>query len=141
MSSINSYRICLLEYGFGISFAYVRNVLTFKKEDTMLTKVTREDVSPVNEEDAFKEEKDDVFVQEKLEAKSKKSLAYKRSFFVRMVSDPKLYNPKIVPTKSCDVASLEDQHTKGSSAGVGQHNINIEGVKIYDDIQPPSPTM
>ena len=115
--------------------------MTFKKEDTKLTKVTREDVSPVNEEDAFKEEKDDVFVQEKLEAKSKKSLAYKRSFFVRMVSDPKLYNPKIVPTKSCDVASLEDQNTKGSSAGVGQHNIDIEGVKIYDDIKPPSPTM
>lgn len=28
--------------------------------------------------------------------KNKQTLAYKRSFFVRMVSDPKCYNPKIV---------------------------------------------
>ena len=102
--------------------------------------MTQKDISPVNDDDAFKEEKEDVF-KEKLEAKSKKSLAYKRSFFVRMVSDPKLYNPKIVPTKSCEVASLEDQNMKGSSSIGGQHNIDIEGVKIYDDIQPPSPTM
>lgn len=27
--------------------------------------------------------------------KEKEKLAYKRSFFVRMVSDPKIYNPKI----------------------------------------------
>lgn len=30
------------------------------------------------------------------ERKKNKSLHYKRSFFVRMVSDPKIYNPKIV---------------------------------------------
>jgi hypothetical protein len=58
-----------------------------------------------------------------------------------MVSDPKLYNPKIVPTKSVDVSavSLDEQATKGSTSS--NHHINIEGVKIYDDIQPPSPTM
>ena len=31
-----------------------------------------------------------------MEKKSMESLQHKRSFFVRMVSDPKLYNPKIV---------------------------------------------
>ena len=31
-----------------------------------------------------------------MEAKNRKTLQYKRSFFVRMVSDPKIYNPKIV---------------------------------------------
>ena len=114
--------------------------LFVQNEDIKLKKVIPEEENTVNEEDAFKEEKDDVFVQEKLATKSKKSLAYKRSFFVRMVSDPKLYNPKIVPTKSCDVASLEDLAGKGSSTS-SQHNIDIEGVKIYDEIQPPSPTM
>ena len=58
-----------------------------------------------------------------------------------MVSDPKLYNPKIVPTKSVDVsgASMDEQATKGSTSSA--HHISIEGVKIYDNIQPPSPTM
>ena len=31
-----------------------------------------------------------------MEKKSSETLQHKRSFFVRMVSDPKLYNPKIV---------------------------------------------
>lgn len=39
------------------------------------------------------ESTDEVYV---LDRKKKMSLRYKRSFFVRMVSDPKLYNPKIV---------------------------------------------
>lgn len=37
-------------------------------------------------------EPDEVFILDK----KRHSLRYKRSFFVRMVSDPKLYNPKIV---------------------------------------------
>lgn len=32
---------------------------------------------------------------ELLERKKKETLAHKRSFFVRMVSDPKIYNPSI----------------------------------------------
>ncbi|EEB13798.1 Aromatic-L-amino-acid decarboxylase, putative [Pediculus humanus corporis] len=43
-------------------------------------------------------------ISEMLDRKKKEGLAYKRSFFVRMVSDPKIYNPKIVkyrpPTKN-----------------------------------------
>ncbi|PNF27919.1 Tyrosine decarboxylase [Cryptotermes secundus] len=41
---------------------------------------------------------DEVF--EMLDRKKKETLAYKRSFFVRMVSDPKIYNPKIAKTLS-----------------------------------------
>lgn len=33
-----------------------------------------------------------------LNRKKKETLAYKRSFFVRMVSDPKIYNPSIAKT-------------------------------------------
>jgi aromatic-L-amino-acid decarboxylase len=35
-----------------------------------------------------------------LDRKRKETLAHKRSFFVRMVSDPKIYNPKITKTLS-----------------------------------------
>lgn len=38
------------------------------------------------------EQTDEVF---ELTDRKKDDLAYKRSFFVRMVSDPKIYNPKI----------------------------------------------
>lgn len=41
----------------------------------------------------LQEVSDEVF--DLVERKRKENLAYKRSFFVRMVSDPKLYNPKI----------------------------------------------
>ena len=70
--------------------------------------------------------------------KSRKSLAYKRSFFVRMVSDPKIYNPKIVTNKSFDTndSSLEVQSPK---VLLDNQNINIAGVKVHDDV-PPSPT-
>uniref|UniRef100_A0A1B6DU94 Uncharacterized protein n=2 Tax=Clastoptera arizonana TaxID=38151 RepID=A0A1B6DU94_9HEMI len=43
-----------------------------------------------------KENADEVF--ELADRKRKENLAYKRSFFVRMVSDPKIYNPKIAKT-------------------------------------------
>ena len=45
-----------------------------------------------DEVDLEKERQDMV---QKMEAKNRKTLQYKRSFFVRMVSDPKIYNPKI----------------------------------------------
>ncbi len=52
-----------------------------------------------DEEELEKERQDMV---QKMEAKNKKTLQYKRSFFVRMVSDPKIYNPKIVKIRSFD---------------------------------------
>ncbi|XP_014291341.1 aromatic-L-amino-acid decarboxylase [Halyomorpha halys] len=44
------------------------------------------------------ENADEVF--ELADRKKKETLAYKRSFFVRMVSDPKIYNPKIAKSLS-----------------------------------------
>ena len=46
------------------------------------------------DEEEEKEKDDDLKLLK--EKKNKQSLQHKRSFFVRMVSDPKLYNPKIV---------------------------------------------
>ena len=46
------------------------------------------------EEETEEKEKEDVV--KGMEKKTSDTLKHKRSFFVRMVSDPKLYNPKIV---------------------------------------------
>ena len=46
------------------------------------------------EEETEEKEKEDVVTG--MEKKTSDTLKHKRSFFVRMVSDPKLYNPKIV---------------------------------------------
>lgn len=54
-------------------------------DDTQLAKVYEEE-----------EEKEKQDILQKLDEKSQESLRSKRSFFVRMVSDPKIYNPKIV---------------------------------------------
>ena len=51
------------------------------------------------EEETEEKEKEDVV--KGMEKKTSATLKQKRSFFVRMVSDPKLYNPKIV--KVCSV--------------------------------------
>ena len=44
-----------------------------------------------------------------------------------MVSDPKLYNPKIVPTKSIDIGGLplEDETPKDSSSNIQQINLDM----------------
>jgi hypothetical protein len=51
---------------------------------------------------------------EKMSAKD--MLKFKRSFFVRMVSDPKIYNPKIV--RSLSTYSAEHRHTNTQPIGV-----------------------
>ena len=53
------------------------------------------------DEIAETDERDDV-LQKLNEDKAKKNLEYKRSFFVRMVSDPKIYNPKIVKNEGSE---------------------------------------
>ena len=45
------------------------------------------------------EEKEKEDVVKGMEKKTSATLKQKRSFFVRMVSDPKLYNPKIVKVR------------------------------------------
>lgn len=50
----------------------------------------------VDEEMKIEDQEKDDDIKTMLEKKSAKDLQQKRSFFVRMVSDPKLYNPHIV---------------------------------------------
>ena len=60
--------------------------------------------------------------------KKRHSLRYKRSFFVRMVSDPKLYNPKIVralsDNESGKVEESADGAKKMSSSAEKLQNFN-----------------
>ena len=46
----------------------------------------------------LEKEQDDEFVETTEDPRKKHTLAQKRSFFVRMVSDPKIYNPAINKT-------------------------------------------
>ncbi|KAG1653018.1 Tyrosine decarboxylase [Nymphon striatum] len=63
------------------------------------------------------EDVDEVFA---IDRKNRRSLKYKRSFFVRMVSDPKLYNPKIVRSLSVTRRHTSDpvQPAEVESTGV-----------------------
>lgn len=60
------------------------------------------------------EAEDEVFM---LDRKRQMSLRYRRSFFVRMVSDPKLYNPKIVKALTTSSSSMDDKFNVGESNG------------------------
>lgn len=57
----------------------------------------------------LEKEQDDDFVEITEDPRKKHTLAQKRSFFVRMVSDPKIYNPAInkagTPRISMDIPS------------------------------------
>lgn len=57
----------------------------------------------------LEKEQDDEFVENTADSRGKHTLAQKRSFFVRMVSDPKIYNPAInkagTPRMSTEIAS------------------------------------
>ncbi|XP_076320500.1 tyrosine decarboxylase-like [Tachypleus tridentatus] len=63
----------------------------------MDNKEKNKDEQGVDNKENTDESVDEVFM---LDHKKRQSLRYKRSFFVRMVSDPKLYNPKIVRSQS-----------------------------------------
>lgn len=79
-----------------------------KEEDEYKLSIKNEARIETREDD---ESVDEVFV---LDRKKKMSLRYKRSFFVRMVSDPKLYNPKIV--KGSGTRSISDKESDGDQA-------------------------
>lgn len=57
----------------------------------------------------LEKEQDDDFVETTKDPRKKHTLAQKRSFFVRMVSDPKIYNPAInkagTPRISMEISS------------------------------------
>ncbi|XP_066997952.2 aromatic-L-amino-acid decarboxylase [Anabrus simplex] len=59
----------------------------------VITEFANELLETYNVEKEQQEPADEVF--DMVDRKKKETLAYKRSFFVRMVSDPKIYNPKI----------------------------------------------
>ena len=61
------------------------------------------------EEEIEEKEKEDVV--KNMEKKHSEALKHKRSFFVRMVSDPKLYNPKIVKVKNNLVDQIKKRKT------------------------------
>lgn len=64
----------------------------------------------------LEKEQDDDFVEITEDPRKKHTLAQKRSFFVRMVSDPKLYNPAInkgTPRLSMEVTSPTGDGTTG----------------------------
>ena len=69
-----------------------------------ITEFATEILKSSKEEDSEEKEKEDVL--KAMEKKTSEALKHKRSFFVRMVSDPKLYNPKIVKVSHCK--DLED---------------------------------
>lgn len=77
------------------------------EEEEYVAKAKKEETK--REED---ESVDEVFV---LDRKKNMSLRYKRSFFVRMVSDPKLYNPKIVKAST---RSTSERDSDEASDGV-----------------------
>ena len=74
---------------------------------TLFKGVERTIMKVFDEVDLEKERQDMV---QKMEAKNRKTLQYKRSFFVRMVSDPKIYNPKIVKLKQ-DMSLVDETPT------------------------------
>lgn len=79
---------------------------------------------PTEEED---ESVDEVVV---LDRKKKMSLRYKRSFFVRMVSDPKLYNPKIVK-------ALGSRSSSGGGGVDGTGDGTVLGTPVDPDVLSP----
>lgn len=54
---------------------------------------------------------------------NKKDLAYKRSFFVRMVSDPKLYNPKIA--KALPGARRHGSHIQDEEDSFPENGVEV----------------
>ncbi|XP_053642380.1 aromatic-L-amino-acid decarboxylase [Cherax quadricarinatus] len=112
---------------------YAWNVITDFATDIQdeIEKIQIEETIENEEELEKKEEKnleitDDVL--QMLEEKSKKSLRYKRSFFVRMVSDPKIYNPKIVRSLP---STSKRRHT--TSETTEEENLSVNSPTIDHD--------
>lgn len=84
-------------------------------------------VNPTDEQAEEEESVDEVVV---LDRKKKMSLRYKRSFFVRMVSDPKLYNPKIVK-------ALGSRSSSGGGAIEGPADVAVAGTPLDLDVLSP----
>lgn len=88
--------------------------------------------NPTEEQVEEEESVDEVVV---LDRKKKMSLRYKRSFFVRMVSDPKLYNPKIVKAMGSR-SSSGGGGIDGTNDGNTQNAPNLETPNDPDVLSP-----
>lgn len=88
--------------------------------------------NPTEEQVEEEESVDEVVV---LDRKKKMSLRYKRSFFVRMVSDPKLYNPKIVKA----MGSRSSSGGGGIDGAIDSTNPNAANLETPNDPDVLSP--
>ena len=112
-----------MEEAYQIISHFAADLLEILKIDEKMRReeeeyVTRKSIEVKGEEQQVREEDesvDEVFV---LDRKKKMSLRYKRSFFVRMVSDPKLYNPKIVTRDSATRSTSDKDAGNMSDDGV-----------------------
>lgn len=75
---------------------YAWHIITQMATD-ILQIVAKEATATEESQQEAEESVDEVFV---VDRRNRMSISQKRSFFVRMVSDPKCYNPKIVRTLS-----------------------------------------
>ena len=112
-----------MEEAYQIISHFAADLLDILKIDDKMRReeeeyVARKPVEAKGEQQQVREEDesvDEVFV---LDRKKKMSLRYKRSFFVRMVSDPKLYNPKIVSRDSATRSTSDKETGNASDDGV-----------------------
>lgn len=63
--------------------------------------------------------------------KRRETLAYKRSFFVRMVSDPKIYNPAIVKSTSTQQRPVERERQMSQTSASATTLLSL----FYDKIR------
>lgn len=86
-----------IDYAWEVITQFAADMKVIMAEELENKEKQVEETKENKEEEAQKEaEEGTEEVFQMLDRKNKKSLRYKRSFFVRMVSDPKIYNPKIV---------------------------------------------
>jgi len=75
-----------IEHAWGVITEFATDIKTLMDQE----ETKKEEISNKSEEESNEE------VFQMVDRKRNRSLRYKRSFFVRMVSDPKIYHPKIV---------------------------------------------
>lgn len=72
------------------------------------------------------EEGEEAAAADSLAERRKHSLAHKRSFLVRMVSDPKCYNPKIVRTLSTSRRRLSEDLKRDLNLKVDLSQVSVD---------------
>nr|XP_046917669.1 aromatic-L-amino-acid decarboxylase-like [Dermatophagoides farinae] len=104
------------------------------EETVPITVKTDDNIATTNIED--NEAVDEVFM---LDRKRQMSLRYKRSFFVRMVSDPKLYNPKIVKALNNTNSSSQSSLDATTATNPIANNITNDNKRHTSESNEPPP--